>query len=121
MRRYPSIRRCEHKSSYWMGGRSLYGRYQWDVKYYGWEDEIEIEIVAAHFLGGQTKNGYEVIDEIVGRPVNCFFEGRSGGWLVIDTKLTEKELKKVDKFIERSMKEIPKLLKSIRQGWEKLR
>jgi len=101
-----------------MGGRSLYGRYQWDVKYYGWMDEIEPSFVIDHFLGAETKDGYQVIDEIVGRTVNCFFEGRSGGWLVIDTELTEDELERVDEYIEKSMRDIPVLLHDLREEWD---
>jgi hypothetical protein len=104
------LRRCRHSSSYFRGAYNKYGRYQWDVKCYRFNDEYEIEIARDSFFG--YKN--ELIGELLGRPVDCWFDGRMGGWFVIETELTEEELQKVDEFIEEVMNGLPKFLRELR-------
>lgn len=111
------IRRCEHESSYFQGYFQTYGRYQWDIKYYGWMDEFEIEAARRWSLGDYCyKTGqFEYLNEVVGRPVQASIEGRSGGWLVIDTELTPEELSKVDQHVEACLKALSEFLKEERE------
>lgn len=116
------LRRCEHDSSYFGGAFNRYGRYQWDIKYHGWQSEYEIESAREYFFGEfrQLKVndsylfGCESIDELLGRKIKASIQGRSGGWLVIDTELTASELKKIDRFVSRMMTQLPKYLKGER-------
>ena len=41
-------------SSYFRGDYKAYGKYQWNVKYYNWEANHEIESARDHYFGNQT-------------------------------------------------------------------
>jgi len=111
------MRRCKHASNYFLGAFEKYGRYQWDVKFYGFEADWEVETAQQWVLGDymHSKGEFEYLSEVVGRPVKASLQGRSGGWLVIDTELTKAELRKVDKYINASLKALPKFLKEERK------
>lgn len=109
------MRRCKHSSSYFRGAFNKYGRYQWDIKFYDWQNEYEVESAVLWAFGEHVKFGtkpsngnsryhFDQLSEVVGRPVEARIQGRSGGWLVIDSELTEEELAKVDAHVEACMK-----------------
>ena len=108
------MRRCTRQSSYFQGKYNRYGLYQWDIKYYGFESEFEIEAAGVWAFGDHVKvgtnpvngnkvYGFDGISNLLGRPIQSSTAGRSGGWLVIDTALTDEELDKVDKHVEACM------------------
>jgi len=105
------LRRCKHDSAYFRGAYNRYGRYQWDVKYNGFNDDSEIETARHAFFGPEN----EEIDALLGRKINSFFDGRSGGWFAVDTSLTETELQKLDEYIEGVMKYLPGFLEEVRK------
>lgn len=111
------IRNNPGRSSYFGGGYESYGRYQWNIKYYGFEDQNEIEAAQFWAFGEYSyKTGtFDGIDELIGRPVKASIQGRSGGWFVIDTELTEKELKTIDRHVSACMKALPEFLSEERQ------
>lgn len=120
------IRRTNGKSNYFQGGFEVYGRYQWNIKYYGFQSDEEIEYALLSFLGvyvtsgdgffKDVESGFIKLIQLLKRPIESHIDGRSNGWLVISTELTDKELKIVDEYIESCMKQLPKLLKDFRKG-----
>ena len=120
------IRNDPGLSSYFRGGYQAYGRYQWNVKHYGWED-MEQEIEAARLwafgesvafttvVGGARYLCREHIEELIGRKVSCGFYGRSGGWFVVVDDLTEVELEKIDDHVKLTMESLPKFLREERR------
>ena len=103
------------ESSYFLGRFKAYGQYQWCVKYYDWGNEGEIEIARLWGFGDRVGNTYSEINELLGREVSAWFDGRSGGWFVIDSELTEEELIKVNDRITAIMEYLPTLLKEERE------
>jgi hypothetical protein len=103
------------ESSYFLGRFKAYGQYQWNMKYYDWENECEIEIARYWGFGDRVGNTYSEINELLGREVSAWFDGRSGGWFVIDSELTEEELIKVNDRITAIMEYLPTLLKEERE------
>lgn len=99
IRNYPGM------PSYFGGAYRGYGQYQWNIKFYGFNDEFEIESAQRWAFGEYSfKTGsFEGIDELLGRMVKASTQGRSGGWLVIDSELTETELKRIDSFVSACM------------------
>jgi hypothetical protein len=97
-------------SPYFRGQHRSYGRYQWCIKYYGFQDEFEIEIARLWAFGEYSKGHLENLNVVVGRPVEASIEGRSGGWLVIDTELSDAELAKVDTHVKACLKGLPEFL-----------
>jgi len=115
------MKKCEIRnnpgmSSYFGGGYRFYGRYQWNVKFYGFAAEWELEAATFWALGEYlySKGQFEYLNEIVGRPVRASLSGRSGGWLVIDEELTDEELRKVDTHVAACMRALPEFLKEER-------
>ena len=119
------IRNNPGLSSYFQGGYRGYGRYQWNIKYYGWQNDYEIESavlwgfgdyvkIGTKAINGNTIRGFYLIGELVGRPIESFTAGRSGGWLVVNTELTEEELTKIDSHVESVMKSLPSFLEEER-------
>jgi hypothetical protein len=112
------IRNNPGQSSYFLGGFRGYGRYQWNIKFYGgFHSEYEIEIARCWAFGDYlySKGEFEYLNEVVGRPVKASIQGRSGGWLVIDTELTQAELKKVDQHVKACLKGLSAFLKEDRE------
>ena len=103
------------ESSYFLGRFPAYGKYQWNVKYYDWANEEEIEIARLWAFGDRVNNGYPEINELLGREVSAWFDGRGGGWFVIDSELTEEELIKVSDRITAIMGYLPTFLKEERE------
>ena len=115
------MKKCEIRndpglSSYFGGGHRDYGRYQWNVKFYGWQNEWEIEAARLWAFGEYmySRGGFDELNDLIGRPVKASLSGRSGGWLVIDTELTKAELRKVDRHVKACMKGLPAFLKEER-------
>lgn len=119
------IRNNPGPSSYFRGRYAKYGMYQWNVKTYAPETEAEYESVRLWCLGdpvkigtqssnGNTRYGFDQLNEVIGRKVKASLEGRSGGWLAIHEELTEEELTKVDNYVASFMKAIPEFLKEER-------
>lgn len=108
------------QSSYFGGGYSRYGHYQWNIKYYGFQNEHEIELAQLWAFGDYlySKGEFEYLNEVVGRPVKASIQGRSGGWLIIDTELTDDELDKVTKHVDACMKGLDDFLKEERRFQE---
>ncbi len=114
------IRNTSGPSSYFMGRFKGYGLYQWNIKFYGFESDEEQSRAVDFYFGtfeavpskihGQLIHGFENINSLLGRPVKASIQGRSSGWLVIDSELTAKELKAVDKFIKDGIKSLPEFL-----------
>jgi hypothetical protein len=103
-------------SSYFGGAYRGYGMYQWNIKYYGWESDFQINeaVLWAFGVYYYSKGQFDYLNEVVGRPVRAFQAGRSGGWLVIDEPLTDKELRAVNRHIKVCMRNLPKFLKSLK-------
>lgn len=116
MKRRCEIRNNPGMSSYFGGGYRAYGLYQWNIKFYGFQAEWEIEIAQQWVFGDYiySKGHFEYLNEVVGRPVKASIQGRSGGWLVIDEELTDEERAKVDAHVAASMKALPEFLKEER-------
>jgi len=111
------IRNNPGMSSYFGGGYRGYGHYQWNIKYYGWQNEYEIESAVRWAFGEYlySKRTFDQIVDIFGRPVKCHTDGRSGGWFVIDEPLSKSELRKMDRHINHVMKNLPEFLKEERK------
>jgi hypothetical protein len=114
------IRNVTGPSPYFRGRYRRYGTYQWNVKLHGIDfDENELESIRDWALGEHVKvgqgYGFERINEILGRKVESYLEGRSGGWLTINDDLTLEEVQKIDSFIFESLKDIPSFLKEERE------
>jgi len=82
--------------------------------------ESELENIQLCFLGqheklASGKYGFEYINDWLGREVPSYLEGRSGGWLTINTELTDEEIAKVDEFVASCLKAIPEFLKEERE------
>ena len=121
MRKQNQIRRINGPSNYWNNARELYGLYQWNIKYYGgYEDEIEIEyiqlcLLGEHFKYQENKHGFTALKDLLNKNIESHLDGRCGGWLVVNTPLTNKELSIIDEYILHSMNQIPNLLKEFRE------
>lgn len=113
-------------SSYFGGGYRGYGRYQWDIKFYGWNNDYEIESAVLWGFGDHVKigtkelngngiYGFDLISDIVGRPIESSIEGRSGGWFVVHSELSEEELQKINEHVDGVMKGLPEFLKEERK------
>lgn len=111
------IRNNPGMSSYFQGKHQGYGRYQWNIKFYGFESDFEIEMSQQWAFGSymHSKQQFDQINEVIGRPVKAGIGGRSGGWFVIYDELTEEELKKLDKYVEKVIKNLPEYLKEERE------
>ncbi len=88
----------------------VHGLHAWNVKYYGWMDEFEPSEAIEYFLGPEL----EKVSELLGRPVTTSFEGRSGGWFVINEELTADEITVIDTYINKCMRELPQFLHELR-------
>lgn len=121
------IRNDPGMSNYFQGKFQGYGMYQWNIKFYGFQDESEIEaaqlwafgehIVVSKSERGSTnlKYGFEGISALLERPIESGTAGRSAGWLVIDTELTDAELEKVDAHVKSCMEGVAEFLKEERE------
>ena len=89
--------------------------YRWNMKYYHWESEYEVED-ARRFVFGEyvqmktkqygsnnTRHTFDQLENIVGKEVEAGFEGRSGGWFVIYDELTEEEYARVSEHVKTAM------------------
>jgi len=105
-------------SSYFRGYYRHYGLYQWNIKYYDFQNyDTEIEAAQEWAFGWYDyKSGsFETINQVVGRLVKASIQGRSGGWFVVDTELSEEELKAIDDYIQLFMDGLPSFLAEERQ------
>lgn len=111
------LRRCKHSSSYFRGAYNRYGLYQWDIKYQGFNDDSEVESAVYMAFGEyyRKSQGFELLEDLLGRPIKSHIDGRSGGWLVIDTPLTDEELDRVDEYVDSVMKYLPEYLEELRK------
>lgn len=113
-------------SSYFGEGYNGYGRYQWNIKFYQWNNDYEIESavlwgfgdhvkIGTKAINGNTVYGFDLISERLGRPIESSIEGRSGGWFVIHSELSEEELKAIDDHVRSVMEGLPDFLKEERK------
>jgi len=120
------IRNNPGLSSYFQGGYRGYGRYQWNIKYYGWQNDYEIESavlwgfgdhikIGTKAINGNTIRGFDLLNEKLGRPIEASIEGRSGGWLVVHSELSEEELNVVDDYVRSVMEGLPSFLEEERK------
>lgn len=111
------MRRVNGPSVYFRGAFNKYGRYQWNIKYYRFESEFEIESAILWAFGEYSykDRGFDGLNELLGRAVKSGTDGRSGGWLVIDTELTDAELELIDAHVESCLKGLPDFLKEERE------
>lgn len=114
---YTQIRNNPGQSSYFQGQYQGYGRYQWNIKFYGFEAEHEVETAQNWAFGeySYSTGQFDYLNEVVGRPVKASLQGRSGGWLVVDTELTEAELTKIDEHVKACLKGLSAMLVDERQ------
>jgi hypothetical protein len=89
--------------------------YRWNMKYYHWESEYEVEdarrFVFGEYVQMKTKrygsnnarHTFDQLEDIVGKEVEAGFEGRSGGWFVIYDELTTEEYARVTKHVADAM------------------
>jgi hypothetical protein len=103
-------------SSYFQGNFAKYGLYQWNIKYQGFHNEAEIESAVLWAFG----DNLELLEEIVGKPIDASIQGRSGGWLVIDTELSTEELLKLDDHVNTVLTGLELFLKEERAIQEDL-
>lgn len=92
-----------NKTPYFQNGHRAYGRYQWNVKRYDWH-RISLESEAfEQALEDLRCDTIEVIQYKLGaldREISIGFDGRSSGWLVIDSPLTDDELALIDMLVD---------------------
>lgn len=108
-------------SPYFGGGFKSYGPYQWDIKYYGWECDSEIESAQQWAFGEHCQlkdgtRGFDYLNDLMGREIEAYIEGHSGGWLVVHTELSQAELEKLDKHVKACMDGLDEYLKDERQA-----
>jgi hypothetical protein len=108
-------------SSYFLGKFNDYGRYAWEIKYYRFENDYEVEQSQLWAFGEHVKlsngqYGFEHFTELFGRDIVSHIDGRSGGWLVIQSELSKAELRKIDTYISAIMKALPQFLNDERQA-----
>lgn len=113
------IRNASGPSPYFRGVYKNYGRYAWNIKFYGFQSNEEIEsaqdwALGEHVMLSTHERGFEQISELLGRPIESYTAGRSGGWLVVGTELTEEELAIVDQHVASCMAGLPEFLKEER-------
>ena len=107
------------QSSYFNNQYKGYGRYQWNIKYYNWQDEDEIELAINWAFGSYVYHTgeFDYLNDVVGRPVKAHIAGQSGGWLVVDTELTKEELDKVSAHVASCMAGLDKFLAEERENY----
>lgn len=98
------------RSPYFGGEFREYAKHQWDIKYYGFQDESEIAEACFVIFGD---NFEELVNSCC---INAEFwiDGRSGGWLCTNRDLSIKELRRVTDYIKDSLKNLPEILKNYR-------
>jgi hypothetical protein len=111
------IRNNPGQSSYFGGGHRSYGKYQWNIKFYEFESNAEIEAAQSWAFGEYSykTHSFDGINELLGRIVKASITGRSGGWFVIHADLNESELKKIDGHVKACMEALPEFLKEERE------
>ena len=81
-------------SSYFQGRFASYGKHQWNVKTYALDND-QLENLRAYILDKDW-----LAEEFgVGLKDVCF-EGRSGGWLVVDALLTQPQIDKISSMVD---------------------
>ena len=98
-------------SPYWNGGFEGYASNQWDIKYYGFESEYEVEYAQLWAFG----ENFEMLQIATGVKAEFFIEGRSSGWLCTNTELTVKQLQKITEYVKECLKGLPEVLKEYRE------
>ena len=88
------VKTHQKKTPYFNNGLEYYGRYQWNVKRYDWENDEDINDAQLNTI---QRLKFELNDP----RLDISFQGRSGGWLVIDTPLEPMELRRVDVLVEK--------------------
>ena len=95
------------QSSYFQGKFAIYGRHQWNIKTYALDDDQLAEL-REYFLDGiylQEEFGVNIND--------VTFEGRSGGWLVVDADLHKGQIEQITDMVESFQKDPVAFYKSI--------
>ena len=95
-----------------------HGPHQWNIKYYDFESEYEIESAVFAFFGeyDHKTGSFEMINELLGRVVRASISGRSGGWFVIDEpELSDSDFQMIDQHISSAMDSLPEFLKEERE------
>lgn len=110
------IRNIGTRSQYFGGQHKIYGRYQWNIKYYGFKDDNEIEAAQNWAFGpyNYETGTFETINDLLGMKIEASIQGRSGGWLVVDTQLTDEQLAVMDNFVKHCLKGLPAFLEEER-------
>ena len=103
--------RIKGASPYFKGRYKMYGPYQWNIKFYDWQSDDEIEAANEAFF----YDDFYDLKERLWRDVKVHIDGRSGGWFVIDEDLTVDEWEEVNDYINGVMKALPKFLKEYRE------
>lgn len=116
-----TIKKCEIRNnpgtSNYFGGYRGYGRYQWNIKYYGFQDSREVEAALLWSFGeyDYKLSQFQGINEVIGRPVKAWIDGRSGGWLVIDEELSKEELQRMDLHVSACLEGLSQFLQEERE------
>lgn len=103
-------RNASGPSSYFRGAYNRYGEYQWNVKLKNLNVECSEEILGI-FTEVQLRLFEEYCkEELRIDPKYINIDGRSGGWLVVDTELTNKQIASIDKYVASTLKHFEKQL-----------
>lgn len=97
-----------------------HGPNQWNIKYYGFESDSEIESAITVFFGtyDYKTSSFDQINELIGRTLKVTISGRSGGWFVVHDELSESEFQLIDEHINSAMSSLPDFLRDERQSRE---
>ncbi len=96
------------QSPYFGGGFRAYALHQWDIKYYKFENEFEINEALLYFFG----QNLDILKDKFG--VAFHIDGRSGGWLCCNAELTTKQLQSITQYVKDCLKQLPSFLKEER-------
>jgi len=106
-----TLNRVSGPSQYFRGDYRIYGRYQWNIKYYGWQNDSEIE--AAQCWAFEDIGQF--LEEKTGQQISWGIEGRSGGWFVVYNELSKVAFDIIDQHINEMMNHLPEFLKMERE------
>lgn len=116
--RSKNIRNAPSTSAYFGGGFRRYGLHQWCIKFHaGFESNHEQEDALLWAFGeySHKTNSFDQLNDMLGRTIKASTAGRSGGWLVIDSELTEDEVEKIDAHVKSCLEGLPSFLREERQ------
>lgn len=94
------------RSCYFGGEFCEYALHQWNIKYYRFEADWEVETALNYAFGPNL----EILTDLLGYEAEFSIEGRSGGWLCTDAELSFEEVKIITNYVQSVLRELPKVL-----------